>query len=213
MNSGSCLVEVSPDGVHWIPRLDTWCDKPTTRSVDISFLVGAQDELVRTLQFAPPDDMVCLQSETGSEIVRGNCRAVAPDGNVVYRLVFPKIDQCHLEFMVGNNYRIDLSKDGSDWTEVLTPAQIPPAKGDNQKNAAWLRLVDATKHVGPQGEICIRFRNAGNDDAYGNEPAFLRRLAVYASYKSTMLHVRVRRAPFARITELAMDWVRLRAWY
>ena len=212
VNSGSYLVEVSPDGNHWIPRLDTWCDKPTTRSVDLSFLVGAQDELVRTLQFAPPDDVVCMQSESGSTIVREHCRAVAPDGNVVYRLVFPNIDQCHLEFMVGNNYRIDLSKDGSEWSEVLSPAQIPPAKDDNQKNAAWLRLVDATKHVGPQGETYIRLRNAGNAEAYGNQPAFLRRIAVYATYKTPTLHVRVKNAPHARTTELAMDWARLRAW-
>ncbi len=212
VNAGSYRVEVSPDGIHWIPRLDTWCDKPTTRSVDLSFLTGAQDELVRTLQFAPPDDMVCLQSESGSTIVHGQCRAVAPDGNFVYRLVFAKIDQCHLEFLAGNNYRIDLSKDGNDWTEVLSPEQIPPAKGDNQKNAAWLRLIDATKHVGSQGEIHIRFRNAGNTEAYGNEPAFLRRMAVYATYKTPTLHVCVKNAPHARTTELAMDWVHLRTW-
>ena len=212
VNSGSYLVEVSPDGNHWIPRLDTWCDRPTTRSVDLSFLTGAQDELVRTLQFAPPDDLVCLQSESGSEIVRTQSRAVSPEGNAVYRLVLPKIDQCHLEFMVGNNYRIDLSKDGTDWTEVLSPAQITPAKDDNQKNAAWLRLVDATRHVGPQGEIFIRLRNGGNTDTYENQPAFLRRLAVYATYKTPTLHVRVKNAPHARTTEMSADWIQLRTW-
>ena len=137
---------------------------------------------------------------------------MSPDGNVVYRLSLPQIDQCHLEFIVGNNYRIDLSKDGSDWTEVLSPTQIPPAKGTNQKNAAWMRLVDATKHVGPKGEIYVRLRNAGNDDAFGNQSAFLRRLAVYATYKTPALHVRVKNAPYARTTDLAMDWARLRTW-
>jgi len=212
VNSGSYIVEVSPDGQHWIPRLDTWCDKPTTRSVDLSFLTGSTDQLVRTLQFAPPDDAPYLQSATGSEIIRTHCRTVAPGGNVVYRLFLPRMDQCHLEFIVGNNYRIDLSSNGNDWTEALSPAQIPPAKGTNQKNAAWMRLVDATKHVSPQGEVYVRLRNAGNDDAYGNQPAFLRRLAIYGTYKTPTVHLRVKSAPYARQTGLAIDALRLRTW-
>ncbi len=212
VNSGSYLVEVSPDGEHWISRLDTWCDKPTTRSVDLSFLTGAQDELVRTLQFAPPDDAPFLQSSTGSEVVRTHSRTVAPDGSLVYRLSLPKIDQCHLEFIVGNNYRIDLSPNGNEWAEVLSPAQIPPRKGTDQKNAAWMRLADATKQVNPKGELYIRLRNAGNDDAYGNQPAFLRRLAVYATYKTPALHLRLRNAPYAKDSVPAIDWLHLRTW-
>ena len=212
MLHGNYLVEVSPDGQHWIPRLDTWCDKPATRSVALSFLLGAQDELVRTLEFAPPDDAAHVQSSTGTEVVRTHCRAVTPDGNLVYRLVLRQTDQCHLELLVGNNYRVDLSRDGKELTEVLSPTQIEPAKDENQENAAWLRMVDATQYVGSSGEICIRFRNAGNDEVYGSVPAFLRRVAVYATYKSPEIFVRIKSAPYARTREFAAESVCMRTW-
>jgi hypothetical protein len=212
MSKGSYRVEVSSDGQHWISRLDTWCDKPTTRSVDLSFLSGAQDELVRTLQFAPPDDAAYLQSSTGSEVVREHSRAVAPDGSAVYRLTLPGVAQCHLEFLAGNNYRIDLSREGSTWAEALSPGQVPPAKGDNQKNAGWLRMVDATRYVGPDGAVFIRFRNAGNNEAYGNAPAFLRRVAAYVSYGSPRIFVRITGAPYARTSDFTAEWVRARIW-
>ncbi len=213
---GSYLVEVSPDGEHWIPRLDTWCETPTTRSLDLSFLLGARDELVRTLQLAPPDDVAYVQSSTGSEIVGDHRRTVTPAGHAIYRLVVPKVDQCHLEFLVGNNYRIDLSRDAHEWTEALSPSQIIPAKGDNQKHAAWLRIVDATKHVGPAGEVYIRLRHGGNDHGpgvdYGGAPALLRRITVYATHKSSEIHVRLTGAPHAKAASLEVEWMRVRTW-
>ena len=216
MSHGSYLVEVSPDGEHWIPRLDTWCDTPTTRSIDLSYLLSAPDELVRALQFAPPDDAAYLQSSTGSEIVRTHCRTVTPDGNVVYRLVVPQIDQCHLELMVGNNYRIDLSDDAKEWTEALSPTQITPAKGDNQEHATWLRMVDATDYVGPEGDVFLRFRHGGNDQgpgtSFGGAPALLRRVTLYATYKSSEIHVRLTGAPYAKTPSLGVEWMRLRTW-
>jgi len=130
----------------------------------------------------------------------------------VYRISLPKVDQCHLEFLAGNNYRIDLSRDGHEWTEVLSPAQITPAKDDNQKNAAWLRIVDATKYVGQEGNVLVRFRNGGGDAAYGHLPAFLRRVAVYATYKSPEIHLRIKVAPFAKEQGYRAEWMRVRTW-
>jgi len=217
MDKGAYQVEVSPDGDrqdggHWLTRLDTWCDKPTTRSIDLSFLLGNSDELVKTLEFAPPDDAPYLQSAAGSDVVRTHSRTVTPKGNVVYRLSLPKIDQCHLELLLGNNYRIDLSPDGASWTEALSPAQIPPRKDMNLKNAGWLRMVDATKSIGPKGEFFIRFRNGGNDAAFGNEPAFMRRLAVYATYKTPAIDVRITPAPYSKSKELSVKSVSARMW-
>ena len=216
MTQGQYQVEVSPDGKHWIPRLDTWCDKPTTRSLDLSFLVGGLDELIRTQVITPPDDTTWIQSSDGSEVVRAHCRTITPEGSVVYRLTLPRIQQCHLEFLVGNNYRIDLSRDGKTWHEALSPSQIVPAKDDNQKDAAWLRMIDATNYIGSNDEVYIRLRNAGNDAVYGGASAFLRRIAVYASYKTPKLHVRITGAPFTT-TNMASpgfnaEWVRVRTW-
>jgi hypothetical protein len=212
MTRGAYRVDVSPDGEHWMPRLDTWCDAPVTRSVDLSFLVGGRDELVRALEIALPDDAAWLQSSRGTEIARERSRAIAPDGAAVYRVALPHTDQCRLEFLVGNNYRIDLSATGSDWTEALSPKQIVPAKGDAQQNAGWLRMVDASKYVGSGGQVFIRIRNAGNDEAYGGAAAFVRRIAVFASYKSPEIHLRITGAPYAKAPGFVAEWVRLRTW-
>lgn len=212
MERGSYLLGVSPDGEHWIPRLDTWCDQPTTRSVDLSFLLGNADELVKVLEFAPPDDTPYLQSSTGSEIVRTHSRTVAPQGSAVYRIALPKLDRCHLEFLVGNDYRIDLSPDGSTWSEVLSPAQIPPRKDFNPKSAGWLRMADATKYAGPNGVVFIRLRNSGDDAAYGDAPAFLRRITVYATYKTPEIQVRAKMAPYSKGKEFSVKSISARIW-
>ena len=212
MARGAYLVEASPDGEHWFPRLDTWCDKPTARSVDLSFLVGARDELVRTLTLAPPDDTPFLQSAVNDAIVRTHCRCVTPEGSLVYRFDLPGVEQCHIEFLLGNNYRIDLSRDGQSWDEALSPGQITPSKADNQKNAGWIRMVDASAYARSEAKVFVRFRNAGNDPAYGGEPAFLRRVTIYSAYKAATIHVRVRTAPYARQQGFVAEWLRLRTW-
>lgn len=212
MTRGSYVVEVSPDGERWIPRLDTWCDKPTSRSMDLSFLLGAQDELVKALELTPPNDAACIQTSAGSEISRTACRTVSPEGAVVYRLSLPKIDQCHLEFLAGNNYRIDLSSDGHSWNEALSPAQVPPRTGISQKNAAWLRMTDASQFARANNEVFIRFRNAGNDAAYEGAPAFLRRLTVYATFKTSEMQVRVKEAPYSRDKGFSAERLGVRKW-
>jgi hypothetical protein len=73
-------------------------------------------------------------------------------------------------------------------------------------------LIDATKYVGPESNIYIRFRNAGNDESYGGAPAFLRRVAVYATYKTPGIHVRIKGAPYAKTAAFTAEWIRIRTW-
>jgi len=213
MKRGYYLVEVSPDGKHWLPRLDTWCDRPSSRSLDISFLTGSREELVRTLTITPPDDAAWLQpSSEGTEVVRQHCRTVAVNGQAVYSLSLPNVDACHLEFLVGNDYRVDLSSDGRSWTPLLNPAQITPHESDDQEDAGWLRTVDATEHVNGEDRVYVRVRDGGHPEAYGGKPAFLRRLAVYATYKTPVIHVRIGGAPCAQDPTFLAERVRVRTW-
>ena len=212
IGEGAYCVEVSPDGQHWIPRLDTWCDRPTTRSLDLSFLTGSSEELVRTLEIVPPEDALWLQSSIGTSVVRSHCRTVCREGSAVYRLSLPHATQCHLEFLVGNDYRVDLSSDGTDWAESLSPGQVAPAKGEDQKNAAWLRMVDASRFLNPEGTVFFRFRDGGNAVNYGNASAFLRRVAVYAAYRAPAVYLRMKPAPYARTQNFTADTVQLRVW-
>jgi hypothetical protein len=216
ISHGSCLVEVSPDGEHWLPRLDTWCEGPTRRSLDLSFLTGVPDELVRTLMFAPPDERPYLQSSIESDVVDAHCRTVRPDGEFVYRLVMPYVDQCQLEFLVANDYRIDLSADGAEWSEVLSPEQITPHPDDRQRNAAWLRIVDATQFIGKEGVVFVRFRHGPGgreqEDSFGGARPYLRRVAAYVTYKTPQISVRLGKAPYSRMPAAAVDSLRLRTW-
>ena len=209
---GAYRIDASPDGSRWFSRLDTWCDTPVTRSVDLSFLTGGADELVPAAQIEPPADATWLVSSTGTELLREHSRAIAPDGAVVYRVELPYIDLCRIEFLVANNYRIDLSGDGADWREALTPDQITPAKSDPQTNASWLRMVDATAYARPNGCVFVRVRNGGADPRFSGEPALLRRTTVYASFKAPEIHLRITPAPYAVTQSFALEWARLRTW-
>jgi hypothetical protein len=212
MNRGSYQVEVSPDGERWFTRLDTWCDSPTIRSVDLSFLLGSSEELVKILDCAPPEDTPFLHGSEAGEILRTHCRSVSPEGELVYRIELPKIDRCHIEFLIGNNYRIDLSSDGVTWEEALSPGQIPPREGLSQKNAAWLRMVDAMRFAEAGDAVYVRLRNAGNTAAYGEMPAFLRRMTVYGTFKSSEVFLRVNEGPFTRDKGIVTERLSVRSW-
>lgn len=73
-------------------------------------------------------------------------------------------------------------------------------------------MVDSTQYVGSAGEIYIRLRNAGNDEVYDRAPAFLRRVAVYATYKSFEILVHIKPAPYAKTREFAAESVCMRTW-
>jgi hypothetical protein len=134
----------------------------------------------------------------------------------VYRLVMPYVDQCQLEFLVANDYRIDLSADGAEWSEVLSPEQITPHPDDRQRNAAWLRIVDATQFIGKEGVVFVRFRHGPGgreqEDSFGGARPYLRRVAAYVTYKTPQISVRLGKAPYSRMPAAAVDSLRLRTW-
>jgi hypothetical protein len=120
--------------------------------------------------------------------------------------------QCHIEALVANDYRVDFSPDREHWHEALSPDQVTPAAGDDQTDAAWLRMADASNHIGPGGVVYVRLRNGGDEASYGGRPAFLARLTVYATYRTDTIHVRMEPAPFAAEPRFVLDSGRLRTW-
>jgi hypothetical protein len=212
VSQGHYRVSVSPDGEHWIPRLDSWCDSPMRRSLDLSFLTGGTDELVRALTLYPADEGGWLVEEDHSAAGESGVRTVATDGHCIYRTGVPSMVQCHIEALVANDYRVDFSPDREHWHEALSPDQVTPAAGDDQTDAAWLRMADASNHIGPGGVVYVRLRNGGDEASYGGRPAFLARLTVYATYRTDTIHVRMEPAPFAAEPRFVLDSGRLRTW-
>ena len=181
---GRFLIEVSPDGKRWYERLDSWSDSVADQSLDLSFLTGSEEELLKMLAVSPPDDAGILAKNNGSEIVDGNCRCVATGKSFVYRLKLPDVTECRVELLAGNCYKVEASSDGKTWRRVVTM----PEKGN--PDAAWLQFIDLSAYLGKSNTAYLKF--TGQDNAgYGGRNAFLRRTAVYGILDSDSVYVRI----------------------
>ena len=185
-------VSVSPDGMHWYQRLDSWSAVPERRAVDVSFLAGNPDEQIRIKEIDPADDALVMESQTQTRLERGHCRYIDAGGSFVYRLTLPKVIQARAELVVGNGYRVEISADGSQWQEALRADSFPVRHGIHVADAAWTRMVDLTPALNGSSEVVyIRFSDLGQPSTFGGQQAFLRRVTVYGIFKSNRIYVRL----------------------
>ncbi len=212
LSGAGWLAEISPDGRLWIPRLDAWAATPTPQSLDLSPLTGSPDELMPVLRVAPPDDAARLVDDGGSAIERACYRYLAPNGSVVYRFELPNATAAHFEMLVGNGYRIEASPDGETWEPLASSDDQPMREDVNPTDAGWLRSVDATRQIGPGGELFLRISDTGQAEAYGGRTAFVRRITLYGRYDVDEVWVRLS-CPTGRAGDaLTLDKMTLRTW-
>ena len=177
-------VEVSPDGKRWYERLDTWSAEVCDQSLDLSFLTGSRDELLKMLTLAPPDDRGILTANNGSEIVDGNCRSVASGKSFTYKLQLPGVTDCRVELLAANGYKVECSSDGKTWrAEFASPKTGAP-------DAAWLRLLDLTRCLKQSGAVYLRFTGQ-EATGYAGRKAFLRRMSIYGVLNSGKVFVKL----------------------
>lgn len=182
------IIEASPDGRRWFTRLDTWSPDPRWQSVDLSFLTGSTDELVKLVVTAPPEDSTLLVDVGRSRVEREHCRYIPEGGHVVYRLSVPGAVECRLEIILGNGCRIECSPDGTTWhakrdTSLSGSAPLP--------DSGWLHFVDATDCLGSDGSLFVRLSSPPDASAFGDREAFVRRLTAYGVLSSPRVFVRI----------------------
>jgi hypothetical protein len=181
-------IEVSPDGNHWWGSYESWSETFTDKSLDISFLTGSSDELIKILTIVPPSDTAFLIDGGGSQVQRENCRYLSSGSSITYALDLRGAKECHLDLLAGNAYKLACSPDGRSWQTLLT------AGADDSKripDAGWLGSADATGSLAKKGKLYIRFADANDAGLYGGRSAFLRRLTVYGTLKSDNVWVRL----------------------
>jgi hypothetical protein len=191
-------IEVSPDNKRWYRRIETWSDKQRKISMDVSFMTGFSDELQKMFTVEPGLDKEYLVQDTGSTIDRDHYRYVDDPGSFVYKLDLPDLTECHLDFLVGNGYLIEMSSDGQNWTEELNAAKKEVRKDMDQQDAAWVQLVDATKYLGTNKTIYVKVSCLKDKTPYKGKTAFLRRMVVYGVFNSGKVYV--------RLSSTAPDW-------
>ncbi|HEY5140602.1 MAG TPA: hypothetical protein VIJ25_15000, partial [Methylococcales bacterium] len=212
MSGDSYTVAVSPDGKTWFERLNTWSDTPTKHSLDISFLAGNPDELIKLFVTAAPDDADIIAKQKNTKIEREHCRYVNDGGFFVYKLQLPQVSECHLELVAANAYKVEFSKDGRVWQEELNANQVKPRKGEKLADAAWLRIVDITKYLNKTGCVYMKFSDSGDTASYGGKGAFLRRLTAYGVFDSKDIYVKFANATYGNQNGFAINKLTLRKW-
>jgi len=178
--------EVSPDGKRWYQRLDTWDDKMGDQSLDISFLTGSRDELLKMAEISSRSDSRYLKENRKSSIQRGYCRYIEKDGELVYKFPLPDITACWLELMMGNGYRVRCSSDGKTWQDGVDAAQT-----QGGTDAAWIRMLDATSYLKGNHTVYLRFTDLGDTSAFDGKGAFMQKIAVYGILNSGKAYVRI----------------------
>ncbi len=181
---GQFRVEVSPDGKRWYERLDSWSEGISDQSLDLSFLTGSKDDLLKMLMLAPPNDKSILSADNGSSIVDGNCRSVASGKSFIYKLSLPNVTDCRVELLAANGYKVECSSAGKTWRAELTS----PTKGT--PDAAWFHLLDLTRYLKQSKTVYLRFTGQAAS-GYAGRPAFLRRVVVYGVLDSDAVFVRL----------------------
>lgn len=204
-------VQVSPDGKRWYQRLDSWSEGAEMRSLDLSFLTGSFDEMVRLETIDPASDGKVIVDEKTTHIERGHCRYVDEGGSFVYRLALPGVIQAQAELIVGNGYHVEISPDGKQWQEGLRADTIDRRDDRYVTDAAWVQMLDLTPAMSEEGEVYLRFSGLEQMGVY-DKGAFLRRLAIYGIFKTDKIHVRLNNAGRPEGPALKLDQLTLRSW-
>jgi hypothetical protein len=181
-------IEVAPDGKRWLRSYESWSDASEEKSLDVSFLTGNPDELIKLLTIAPPGDEAFLVNQEGSQVQREHSRYLASRGSIVYALDLHGAKECHLDLLAGNGYKLECSPDRKAWTEVLASRNIDSKR---MADAGWLWPADVTRLLAKDGKLYARFSDTGNSHLYSGHHAFLRRLTVYGTLKSDSIWVRL----------------------
>jgi hypothetical protein len=184
-------LQVSPDGERWFTRLDTWDPDFAEESTDISFLSGSEEELAVLENIAPPDDTAYLVNPGDSSLERGHCRYVSPGNSIVYSLHAPGAELCRLEMMMGNGYRVDLSRDGGNWHAGVASADPGSPSEKAGADSAVIRMLDATPWLN-RGALYVRLSDTDDSSRFAGKPAFLRRMTMYGVYRTGKVWVRLR---------------------
>jgi hypothetical protein len=209
----SYTVEVSPDGNRWYERLNTWSPWPKWESIDISFLAGNTDELLNLLVVSPPDDTSLIVDQSDTVIEREHCRYIQNNGYFVYRLDLPLIIQCNLELLVANDYVVEFSKDGINWTKELSAKKHRENGHSVAADAGWLRMVDITKYINSNNQVYMRFSDGGNKILYSGKGAFLRKLTAYGIYDTNEVYVKLSNAPYSKKEGFTLQQFKFRKYH
>jgi len=200
-------VDVSPNGERWFRRLDTWTDTLKRQSVDISFLTGNTDELVKREVIVPGNDSSFLVDAGGSVVTADSRRVVNGGHGFVYKIDLQHTTNPYLEVFLGNACSLELSEDGKIWHEVsLSPKQ---ESGDG---STWIHMVDV-RHYLDGGKILFVKVQEGKEANTGEvASAFLKRLTLYAAMKSEKVFVRLSNVSTSESDAFGLKQVVLRTW-
>jgi len=212
MEGDSYTVEVSPDGKRWYKRLNTWSEIPTRHSLDVSFLTGCADELLKMAVITPPDDEHLIVQQSNIHIERGHCRYADENGYIVYKLNLPQVSECHLEFVIGNGYRVQFSPDNKLWHKGIDVSEVELHRNQMVADAAWLRIVDITPYLNNSGNIYIKVSNSPEIESLMGRGAFLRRLTVYCIIDCDNIYVRIANAKYGRSKGFTLKKFIFRKW-
>jgi hypothetical protein len=188
LQGGGYRIEVSPDAKRWLKSYESWSDVSEERSLDVSFLTGNPDELVKLFTIVPPADEAFLVYQEGSQVQRGQSRYLPAGGSIVYGLDLHGAKECHLDLLAGNGYKLECSSDRKAWKQVLAAKDI-----DSKRiaDAGWLWPADVTSFLAKDGKLYARFSDTSDSRLYQGHNAFLRRLTAYGTLKSDSLWVRL----------------------
>ncbi|AQQ71588.1 hypothetical protein SMSP2_01964 [Limihaloglobus sulfuriphilus] len=212
LQGNALTVDVSPDGKRWFQRLNTWSDESVKDSIDVSFLTGSRDELIKIDVITPSGDASVLKQDKNTQLLREHCRYVGRGGHFIYELDTDGLTECHLEFVMGNGYNVEFSADGEYWNDGLNERFKEVRDGAKTVDAAWLRIADVTPYLNENGSIYVRFSNNDSFENYQNTGAFLRRLTVYGIFDSDSVYVRFGNCPFGRREQAALSGLTFRKW-
>lgn len=205
MKGDGFKIEASPDGKRWYERLDTWSSDMRTQSLDLSFLTGSRDELLKMLTVTPGSDKRYLAVDGSSKVQDGNCRYTSNNGSFVYKFDLPDVTECYIEAMVGNGYVVECSSDGITWKKEIDASNVK-----SETDAAWIRMIDVSKYIG-NSMLYIRISNISGKTVYA-KPAFLRRLSVYGIMKSDNIYVRISNVRKSSGKSFALNQITFRKW-
>ena len=170
------------------------------------------DELVALKTIIPPADKEFIVADSGSELQREQCRYVNSGGTVTYKLSFPNLKECQLEFMVGNAYAIFGSKDGVLWHEILTANKSGIDSEPFQKDITWIRMVEVTDYLNPTGTVYVKFTSTDDKSRNNNQPAYLQRITVYGIYQTNTIFARFSPTLAGNNNELEIKQITFRQW-
>jgi hypothetical protein len=189
-------IDVSPDGKRWFERLDTKDADVAQESLDVSFLAGSREELVR------------LETLDNG----GRCRYAAPGGSVVYRLDLPNAACCLLEMLVGNGYRVDVSSDGRRWRRSVSAADPGSPSVKAGADAAVIRMLDVSDCLRSGSAVYLRVADERGRQEFAGHPAFVRRISAYGTLRSGQAWVRVSNVSARPGRSFTIERVVMRTW-